>query len=780
MNDIRKKTLLSDRSKKERRRKNISRIITLLLLLMCAVGACLILREDRQRANAPVEEVQSKSPIKVNRKRDYGEAGFQKVAENDYLILCADFTTGEISVEQKDTGMIWYSNPQSRTESGIQGPKGRLSSQIYLTAFNVLTEASTTMDSNGQSVKQGGMDYELIENGVLFRFSFPTPGIVVPVRYTLVDDTLEVSIPMDQLEEQWSEQYVALNIDVLPFFGAAELDDQGYMLIPDGSGSLIKVNGENYALGPYSDNIYGTDAGLGSVRETTVKENISLPVYGMKTDNGAFIAVITDGAANSKVDCYQSRKTTSYNQVYSQAQLRKYDTKSLQVNNVGTTEESQYRNDMTDNLLLGEDYTVRYFFLSEDQANYSGMSNRYRKYLQEVNMLHESDLAEKQYLILDVYGAVGLQKYVAGVQRTVVTPLTKYTEVCDIVRDLKAQHVDNLIINYIGGTRGGMEQQLQDELQYEPALGTKKEFEEMIAYLQQEGVVLFFEADPLRMYAEGNGYTRSADTIKTFFDDVARQNEYMVNRNGDYATGRSWYLLSPKLIPDFIQEYTASAVEQDVKNIAVYGLGSMIYSDLNERGSISRSETIKLWQSAMARVQEQADHLLVHQGNLYSIPYADVIVDAASGSSGYDIEESSVPFYQMVLHGNIVLGTKAINTTADYEYAFLKAMESGSSLKFNVMAVDETSLVNTEYNDMVSYNWSNWMDIAVEYYHRMNAESGSIASENIVLHEIVAEGVTRTVYASGTAVLVNYNDVPFEYNGVLINGRDFAVTKGEE
>ena len=223
-----------------RKKKIISRIFA------CALGAALcvwlgatayrIAQADRQR-EAEKTESRAQSPIAANRKRDYGEPGFQGVAENEWLILRADYTTGEVSVEEKKTGMVWYSNPQSRDEPDIKGNKNKLKSQISYTSFNVRTEVTNNVDSFSQSVRQGTMEHLLLENGVQFNYSFPATGIMIPLRYTLVEDTLEVCIPADGIQELWPEEYLALDVDILPFFGAGEPADAGYFLVPDGSGA---------------------------------------------------------------------------------------------------------------------------------------------------------------------------------------------------------------------------------------------------------------------------------------------------------------------------------------------------------------------------------------------------------------------------------------------------------------------------------------------------------------------------------------------------------------
>ncbi|MFW5985708.1 MAG: hypothetical protein ACOCQ1_05425, partial [Halanaerobiaceae bacterium] len=63
---------------------------------------------------------------------------FEVVAENRELLLYMDKTTTEIAVQKKETGSIWYSNPQKReeVEELARGrTRGRLSAQLKIDYF---------------------------------------------------------------------------------------------------------------------------------------------------------------------------------------------------------------------------------------------------------------------------------------------------------------------------------------------------------------------------------------------------------------------------------------------------------------------------------------------------------------------------------------------------------------------------------------------------------------------------------------------------------------------
>ncbi|MBO7252954.1 MAG: hypothetical protein J6V25_10065, partial [Oscillospiraceae bacterium] len=515
---------------------------------------------------------------------------------------------------------------------------------------------------------------------------------------------------------------------------------------------------------------------LALMDQVTVREKITLPVFGAKVNDGAFMGIIISGDACSSISATTSKKDSAYNHIYPNADITEYSLKFNERNSAAhvdshTIAHSKY-------LTEGANYAVRYFFLEGDQANYTGMSNLYRDYLEKNGLLKQSDLADEKYLVLDLVGAVSIKKYVFGILRPVVTPLTTYNDVCEIVKELKTQGVDNIIINYIGALNSGLNNKLYDEVKTESVLGSKKDFKNMISYLEQEGVLLFMESNPVDLYENGNGYNEKRDSAMTFFDKYAFQYNYELDL-GTQVQDTRWHLLRPVLASELAGKFAESLDAWNIKNVSYAQLGNAIYSDYNEDESLytSRTTALKLWADAFKTADEATDYLMVHGGNAYVSSYADVITDVSDCHSNFDMEDQSVPFYQLTFQNNTLLTSVGINTTVDYEYAFLKALETGCSLKYNLIYGDVEQLVGTDYNTMVSYSYDYWKTVVVEQYKEMQEAVGQLAGKEILSHEFLSDDVTVTRYESAE-VIVNYGTEAFTYNGQEIAARDYLILSG--
>lgn len=761
-----------------KRKELIARIIsiTLIVVLVAALGyAAISIIQSDARIAALKDKTKDKTAIKATTKYNYGDPGFQKVAENDKLILSADFTTAEIEITEKASGMKWYSNPVDKDSDTVVAIKSKLSSQLHVNFLNLEKGVFVEMDNFKDSIKKGRMESKKIENGVKFTFGFPTANVYIPVQYTLTEDGFQAEIITSEIKGVGSNPYAVESVAFLPYFGAGGLNDNGYLFVPDGSGALINYNNGKHYNQAYSAMVYGVNPSVENTEAGTVKQNISLPVFGAKTNDHAFFGIITSGDGCSKISAATSKKDSCYNHVFPTAVLREYNL--MYKKGDSNTYKASYTIDYSDDLMDGQNYAVRYFFLEGEKANYVGMSELYRNFLKDSGKLKDSQLADKKYTVLDLVGAVSIKKYVMGVKRPVVTALTTYNEVCEIVKELKAQGVENIAINYLGALNSGLNNKMYNTVSPESVLGSKKEFKAMIEYLEKEGVLLFLESNPVDLYENGNGLTENGDSVKTFFDHYAFQYLYELDKGTTIKTTR-WHLLRPQLLADVTGGFAKSAADWKVKNVSFDRLGETLYSYYykNEYYA-SRTQGLKLWDDALKAADEYADYMMIHGGNAYCAPYADAVTDIPDSHSNFDMEDESIPFYQLTFQDNTLVTGDGINTTVDYEYAFLKALETGCSLKYNLIYGDVSQLVGTDYNTLVSYSYDYWKNTVVEKSLAMQKAVAQFAGQEILKHQNLENDVTLTAYESGS-VVVNYGNEPYTYEGQEIGARSYLIVSG--
>ena len=792
----------------------IGRIIsvTLIIVLLVAVawGAYKIYWSDvaYEKANA-IEIIDD--AIKAGKAPVEDLEAFELVADKDGLELWANFTNGEIKVVEKENGNVWYSNPVDRQNATLPVRKPMINAQIHVKFFNIEKKEPVDQEFNnyGDSIRKGCMEYEKLADGsgVKFTFGFPIANVYIPVQYRIVDGAFQAEIITEEIVGVGTYPYEILDIKLLPYFGAANESQSGELLVPDGSGALIDFNnGKNHNdIVFYNNMVYGSNITLPQDEADTVKEQISLPIFGsvwegtaaaadseettegeetaegeettdsVVTQDKAFLGVIISGDASSSIVASTRGKVSSYNMIHPVVHMVEH--KYIRTGTSVFAGQEARVLAFSDNQLVNQNFAVRYYFLNGDKANYVGMAEKYREHLQEANELKKSALADKKYLVLDLVGAVSIEKYVFGVKKPVVTALTTYNDVVTIVKELKAEGVDNLVINYIGALDGGLNNKVYSTVETESVLGSNKEFRAMIDYLNQEGVIFFLETNPVDVYNNGNGYDTNADTAKTFFDKYAFQYQYILDSEQKDNASR-WNILHPEKLPGLVTKFVNAAADWKIGNISIDRIGKVLYTDYaDDVPSTTRTHAMQYWEEALQYADENSDYVMVHGGNAYTLAYSDIVSDVANGSSDYDLTDHTVPFYQIAMQGSTVLAPTAFNMSVDYERELLKVLENGSNLKYNLIYGDVDQLVGTEYDDMVSYSYKRWKEKIVEHYKTLQEVSAQFAGKDIIAHEMVAEEVTVTEYDSGK-VIVNYTDEAYTYEGVEIPAKQYKVVLG--
>ena len=122
------------------------------------------------------------------------------------------------------------------------------------------------------------------------------------MEITLTQTGIKATVPLKDIRER-SDRILLTGVTVLPNFGAARADTEGYMLLPDGSGVLADFSTRNFS---YSQRIYGKDYAVVSSTSSGSSQIARMPIYGIKQGNGAFLSVISSGAARAYVGAFAS------------------------------------------------------------------------------------------------------------------------------------------------------------------------------------------------------------------------------------------------------------------------------------------------------------------------------------------------------------------------------------------------------------------------------------------------------------------------------------------
>lgn len=589
----------------------------------------------------------------------------------------------------------------------------------------------------------------------------------IPVEYTLSGDQFIARVQSKGV--QYPASYPLTDIMLLPYFGAADLQDEGYIFVPDGSGSLIYLNNGKQRYESFLQPVYGDDGGTwdGEDDEDPTIEPIRMPVYGLKTQDSAFVAIIDQGAAVASIHAEVSRARSSYNSVYPSFQLIGKEKINLSATSQASeTKTKEIR--VFQQRPVYSDFSVRYAFLSGAKASYAGMAEYYRNYLLASGTLTKKDQTQDDVpFYLELVGGIPKRKTVLGVPYKAIVPLTTFDQAQSIIGSLKEQGIVNQKVRLSGWFNKGYSHKVADKIEVDDSLGGSSGYKDLIAYTKQEGIGLFPDVSFTHLYTTGGKYSE-AKAVSRY-----------INRESAWVWERTDWTrpLSPRLLPNVVDGFLSSYKRYGETGISVRNMGHQLEGDYRRNQVVDRVQSEEIDKKQLEKISQQLPNVMADGGNAYILKYAKDIVEAPMGNNGYNVTDEAVPFYEIVLHGYVDYAGAPLNLSreVDVRRYVLKSLEYGSNLYFKWIYADNSEVKNTFFLDLYSVHYKTWMDTAVESYKTVAKVLNDVQNMPIVGHEKLAENVYRTTYEGGKTITVNYNEVEVTVDGNRIPAEDFLV-----
>ncbi|MDE6101774.1 MAG: hypothetical protein K2F73_02190, partial [Ruminococcus sp.] len=167
--------------------------------------------------------------------------------------------------------------------------------------------------------------------------------------------------------------------------------------------------------------------------------------------------------------------------------------------------------------------------------------------------------------------------------------------------------------------------------------------------------------------------------------------------------------------------------------------------------------------------------ILADGANAYVLPYVNHIINVPLSSSGFDIFDEDIPFYQMVMHGIIPYTSTALNGSPDAENLLLMSAVTGSSLRCDMIYEETGVLKDTELDYLYYANYEKWTDTISVEYKILRPVLQSINDSTIVDYIVENSGrLITSVWSDGTVIKADFDEKIIDFNGNIIKLSDYT------
>ena len=638
---------------------------------------------------------------------------------------------------------------------------------IYVIAHNISDREKLDIE---RMLKEIGYTEEMLsgDNGLLKsgEKAVKFPFFKIPLDIVLTEDGLTASIDTSLVSYD-EKGFPLTKIWMLEYFGAGKCGQEGYMLVPDGSGAVIEFNNDKKKDMPLlSSKLYGLDSAIAppAVNSASAR-SAHMPVFGTKTKDTAVLGIISEGDAMAEIVAESGNIIHSYNSAFPVFTMASSDEFSFQdVDQKGWTivDANRYKGKLT----------VHYSFLKGEDAEYTGMAKKYQSYLEKTGAIKKQQ--NKQPKVMSI-GALGV---IDGILDTSSkTALTKFKEAQSMVEYFNKHGIDNIALQYKGWANGGLSAKASNRVSVEGILGGSKGFKELAAFMKKSRNTLYPDMDFLFLKKTGifDGYDSKKDSSKMLDKSVLRLAPYSLATNMLEKTDKS-FAVSPSRISAQYKSFNKQYDKFGPGSLGVSSLGSYLYSDFDRKAPINREQS-KEKSVQLLKAAGETRLLLTESGNAYAYPYVDFISGMPSTSSNYRQYDYSVPFMQLVLHGYIDYSGVPINLASDMQTEFLRCMENGAALNFTLAYKNIEKLSESSYSKYYAVDYNGLKDTIVKFAQSSKDVYKKTAGMSILNHTRLADNVYKTQYENKISVIVNYSKEPFLYNGAAVNSGDFICVE---
>lgn len=599
-------------------------------------------------------------------------------------------------------------------------------------------------------------------------------SFVIPVEYRLTDDGIKVSIPASQIQEMGGGKLY--RIKLLSFLGAAGTDEEGYMVVPNGSGSLINFNNGKSNVGSYSQYIYDMDPLSADYTQLENTEKARLPICGICRDDSSVLMNVTNGASTAYFTASVSGSVTSYNNAYATFVVRGYDLLSM----FGTTG-NEADLPILENKIYDIDYTVEYSLLNSDNAGYAGIANYYRNKLVSEGILTEKTENGDIPFYYDIIGGVKETASFAGIRYLRVLSMTDFDEAADIAEDLKASGITNQVMNYQGWSNGGYYADVYDKITGLGKLGGKDDLEALNATLKNMGGTLYVDVPFQNVTSISKRYSSSDESSRYYAGGYVAEfgvvNPTTFRKTASLGYDENLYaIISPKYLDRYVDKFSKAIKKYDVDGICLRDLGDELHSDKKRTEVINRELALNIVNGQLDTLGGTGKKIMVNGGNDYSFKYADHIINAPIKDNEFRIIDEEIPLYEMIIHGCIDYSGTQLNyhDEIDIKDITLKMIEYGASPHYVFTEKSASEMKYTALNKQYATQYDNWKADAVDMYNTVNEALKAVSGETIVNHEILQEGVRRVTYSNGVQIYVNYTSKNVTIDGVTVKAGNYT------
>lgn len=665
------------------------------------------------------------------------------------------------------TGKIWSNIPYDYYMEG--GASTSLNSTINISIINDQYSETNISGYNG-TIMNGRVFSEKIKNGIRVTYCFDACQISIPVEYVLRNDSLMVTIDTPAIVE--GSENMLLSVSLAPFLCSTlnEADD-AYLFVPSGSGALMYAdNKTNSEVRRWSGEMYGIDASRHVTTSPLNEESVRLPVFGAKSGEHALFGIIEEGAESVVLNAETGNSNTGYSNIYPEIWFRGYDIYP------SYSEAFRYMDIKLPSAVMSKKaVTVGYYPLFGEDADYNGMAKRYRQYLQDCELVTDTQIAQSPYSVTLLGGVMTTTSFL-GIPRKTLNSMTNFTQAKNIIGELEELTGTTPSVRLEGfGNYGISPGKIAGGFSFPSIFGNKKQRLALEEYCANKNISLFTDFDLVQCSSSGGGFSYLTDMAESASGGAVSLTPLKTPLLTANAKMK-YHLLKRENIPKAVDKLIKLAKKSKVSGVSLSTLTDISYSDYSKPDYAVKSNTERDVRNSIQKIQAAGHPVSASGANMYAAVIADVLFDVTVEDGSLDALDVQIPFYQMVFKGLKPMYCSAVNLAPDSKQLIMQAATGGVGIGFTLINDFDVTYMETGTEKLYGAKFENNRQLIKESVNDYINFINSISNAGIERYEVLPNGVSKTIFDNNVVLYANHNSVAVESPIGVLEGYGYKVS----
>ena len=157
--------------------------------------------------------------------------------------------------------------------------------------------------------------------------------------------------------------------------------------------------------------------------------------------------------------------------------------------------------------------------------------------------------------------------------------------------------------------------------------------------------------------------------------------------------------------------------------------------------------------------------------------YADIVCDLPFIEKDFEMLDSSVPIIQMVISGMLQYTGIEFNAADNIDVFLAKSALSGAGLQVTYNEASPDALKASQLESLFASNYSYYKETYKGIISGYLEKTAAVAGRELIRYSALTDNVGLSVFDNGKAVIANFSNASYSYNGTQVAPNSFEIVE---